>query len=51
MTRQEIEKRIDELGTRAFFIKMADHWDYEDRKVIDEIYKELHELEKELKKA
>ena len=51
MTRQEIEKRIEDLENRRFFLAMADHWGREDFELDDKWYREIRELKKELEKA
>ena len=49
MTRQEIEKQIEELEDRKFYHAMKDRWNKEDYKRNDDLNKQLRELKKELK--
>ena len=49
MTRQEIEKQIEELEDRKFYLAMKDRWNREDYKRNDDLNKQLKELKKELK--
>ena len=49
MTRQEIEKQIEELEDRKFYLAMKDRWNKEDYKRNDDLNKQLRELKKELK--
>ena len=51
MTKQEIEKRIEEIEDRIWWINMADRYTYEDRQILNKLYKELRKLREELKKA
>ena len=51
MTRQEIEKKIEELENRRFFLAMKDFWDRKDFELDDKLYDEIRELKKELEKA
>lgn len=48
MTRQELEKKLEELKKREFFLAMKDRWtasDFElDRKISEEIRKTEEEL-------
>lgn len=49
MTRQEIEKQIEELEDRKFYLAMKDRWNKEDYKRNDDLNKQLRELKEELK--
>ena len=49
MTRQEIEKQIEELEDRKFYLAMKDRWNREDYKRNDNLNKQLRELKEELK--
>lgn len=49
MTRQEIEKQIEELEDRKFYLAMKDRWNREDYKRNDDLNKQLRELKEELK--
>lgn len=49
MTRQEIEKQIEELENRKFYLAMKDRWNREDYKRNDDLNKQLRELKEELK--
>ena len=51
MTKQEIEKRIEEIEERIWWINMADRLDWTDRQALDKLYNEKRELMNELKKA
>ena len=51
MTRQEIEKKIEDLENRRFYLAMADHWSRKDFELDDKWYREIRELKKELEKA
>lgn len=51
MTRQEIEKKIDEIETREFYLQMKDRWDRHDFELSrkhDEEVRKLKEMLKEL---
>lgn len=48
MTRQEIEKKIETLEKRRFFLNMKDGWNYNDFQLDDKLKKEIEELEKML---
>ena len=49
MTRQEIEKRIEELETRRFALAMCDRWTQEDYDLDDRLSEEIRTLEEQLK--
>ena len=49
MTRQEVEKQIEELEDRKFYLAMKDRWNREDYKRNDDLNKQLRELKEELK--
>ena len=49
MTKQEIEKQIEELEDRKFYLAMKDRWNREDYKRNDDLNKQLRELKEELK--
>ena len=49
MTRQEIEKKIEELETKKFYIMMIDRWTNEDREIYDRVTKEIRELKEKIK--
>lgn len=49
MTRQEIENRIEELETNAFYINMADRLSRSDWEALDKIYAELRNLRAQLR--
>ena len=49
MTKQEIEKQIEELEDRKFYLAMKDRWNREDYKKNDDFNKQLRELKEELK--
>lgn len=48
MTREEIKTRIEELETRKFFNNMVDRWDWENKKIDEELTKEIRELKAQL---
>ena len=49
MTKEMIEKRLEQLNKEEFFIVMADFLSRRDWEVLDEIHREQKELEKMLK--
>ena len=49
MTKQKIEKQIEELEDRKFYLAMKDRWNREDYKRNDDLNKQLRELKEELK--
>ena len=49
MTRQEIEKRIEELETRRFALAMCDRQTQEDYDLDDRLSEEIRTLEEQLK--
>ena len=51
MTRQEIEKKIEELEDREFYLQMKDRWDWKDYEISRKRKEEIRELKKELEKA
>ena len=51
MTRQEIEKKIDEVNTKYFILQMKDGWTSEDYELEEQLEKEMKELDKQLEKA
>ena len=48
MTREEIKARIEELETRKFFNNMVDRWDWQNKKIDEELTKEIRELKAQL---
>ena len=48
MTREEIMKRIDELETEQFYLKMKDYWASNDFEHDRELYYQIRELKKAL---
>ena len=51
MTKKEIEKRIEEIEEKIWWINIADRLDGNDRQKLYRLYDEKRELIKELKKA
>jgi len=51
MTRQEIEKKIEDIKNREFYLQMKDRWDWKDYEISRKHREEIRELEKELEKA
>lgn len=49
MTRQEIEKRIEDLENRRFALAMCDHWTQEDYELEDKLFDEIRTLKEQLK--
>lgn len=49
MTREEIEKKIEELEERKFMLDMIDTWDSEDRILYNELSKQIRSLREQLK--
>lgn len=49
MTREEIEKKIEDLEERKFMIDMIDNWDSEDRRLYNEFSRLIRELQEQLK--
>lgn len=50
MTRQEIEKRIEDLETRRFTLAMCDRWTQEDYDLDDKLLDEIRTLQAQLNK-
>ena len=50
MTREQIEKRINELKNRKFALAMCDRWTQEDYDLDKELFEKINKLEKELNK-
>ena len=50
MTRQEIEKKIEELENRQFMLNMVDRWTNEQRRLAWEISDEIRNLKAQLRK-
>ena len=50
MTREQIEKRIEDLETRRFTLAMCDRWTQEDYDLDKELFEEISKLKKELNK-
>lgn len=48
MNKQEIEKRIEELEKRRFFLQMKDYWNFNDYRQDDELKEEIKNLKKML---
>ena len=48
MAREEIMKRIDELETERFYLKMKDYWSSNDFEHDRKMYYQIRELEKAL---
>lgn len=46
MTKTERKERIERLENRLFLLNMVDRWTNEDRRIMNEIEKELRELKK-----
>lgn len=46
MTRQELMKKLENLKEREFLINMVDRWTNEDRKMLDEVEREILEVKK-----
>ena len=49
MTRQEIEKQIEELEDRKFYLAMKDRWNKEDYKINSDLNAQIRTLKEELK--
>lgn len=49
MTRQEIEKQIEELEDRKFYLAMKDRWNREDYKNNSNLNTQIRTLKEELK--
>lgn len=49
-TKQEIEKRIEEIRTEIFLNNMTDRWSFWNYQRDDELKSELRQLKEELKK-
>ena len=49
MTREEIEKKIEELEERKFMLDMIDTCDSEDRILYNELSKQIRSLREQLK--
>lgn len=49
MTREEIEKKIEDLEERKFMLDMIDTWDSEDRILYNELSKQIRSLREQLK--
>ena len=50
MTKQEIEKRIEDLEERRFALAMCDRWTQEDYDLNDRLLEEIKKLKAELNK-
>lgn len=48
MSKQEIEKRIEDLSFRAFCLECKDFHDWSDKELLRKWYKEIRELKKAL---
>jgi len=48
MTRQEIEKRLEELQERNFYLEMQDHWTHADFEYSRRLKGEIRELTQKL---
>ena len=48
MAREEIIKKIDNLETEQFYLKMKDHWSSNDFDYDRELYYQIRELKKAL---
>lgn len=48
MAREEIIKKIDNLETERFYLKMKDHWSSNDFDYDRELYYQIRELKKAL---
>ncbi len=48
MAREEIIKKIDELETEQFYLKMKDHWTSNDFNHDRKLYYQIRELKKAL---
>lgn len=48
MAREEIIKKIDNLETERFYLKMKDHWSSNDFEYDRELYYQIRELKKTL---
>ena len=48
MTVEEIKEKIEQLQNRLFMMNMIDRWTNEDRRTINEMEDELHELEMQI---
>lgn len=49
MTKQEMEKRLEELERANFFHQMKDRWDASDFEYDRKIFREIRELKEALK--
>ena len=49
MTKEQINKQIEALEERKFYLNMKDRWNREDYKKNDDLNKQLRELKEELK--
>lgn len=48
MTREEMQKRLETLETRSFYLAMKDHWDRKDFELDTKMFNEMLELKKAL---
>lgn len=51
MTRQEIEKRLEELKRDKFFLAMKDRWTASDYEYDRKLFEEITELKERIKNA
>lgn len=50
MTRAELERKLEELENREFYLEMVDRFTREDREALETIRKEKEKIKKELDK-
>ena len=50
MLKHEIEKRIEKLEERKFYLAMKDRWNFEDYKLNTELFNEIRKLKEMLDK-
>lgn len=48
MTKEELEKKLEDLKERRFMIDMIDHWTDGEGEVWDDLTKQIQEIEHEL---
>lgn len=49
MKKEELKNRLDQLEHREFLIHMSDHWTQEDKKMLNEIRREIREIKEKIK--
>lgn len=48
MTKQEMQKRIEELEKERFYLAMADRWTSNDYQLDNKLFKEITELKEKM---